>query len=665
MSKFSRNKHPRGSSSSDKSSPIELIEMEKGNLNKWQLAYSAHMKQNKDGNISSQNSAIITPMIANITNTVVKYKLQGELRGMLFNSKKINSGLGYSIAILIANIIFILFGTFVFVYIEGKAETKERLGDYEAKVHLMNHINNSKNILPQNKTRHEYIAELYEKLLSLQMEMCEKGNSKAGEKMWQYTGSLHYCLTILSTIGYGVTAPHNNLSKALSVIYALLGIPVYAVYLSYAYLAISTALNALSQLLFTCIRRNPGEVVRLLTKLFLANFILWSYLLLLVFLWTPIQDLSGMYRVLPLLLVILLGVAVQGREECESQADIRCRLVCSNRGDRCLCGTDGQTYRNTCEMRCNAQFFKMKIFNDHPGPCMEECTAEDFDGFKYRFVEWFDMIEKDETSLDYIRVPELDRQGVLMVMFRSLDTTDDMVLEWGELVKVAENPYEHCVSEFYRLCDTDKDQQLSVNEWGDCFETHIRMMPCDRLRAKAAKARERDTRIMAKRLLGIVVLGCPSVIKGTASAMFEQRVAASFQLYQANKQRNPLVVCTGYHIPGSSEAQAEALKNSLINKGVPEENIIVEEQSRSTLENAVMAKPILDAYGVKDVAVVTNKFHVDRSRYIFESMCQGYNLTFEEAPDGVTDEQLRELSKLESRKMVNLRPKMIQMMAST
>ena len=30
-----------------------------------------------------------------------------------------------------------------------QAETKERLGDYEAKVHLMNHINNSKNILPQ------------------------------------------------------------------------------------------------------------------------------------------------------------------------------------------------------------------------------------------------------------------------------------------------------------------------------------------------------------------------------------------------------------------------------------------------------------------------------------------------------------------------------------
>jgi uncharacterized SAM-binding protein YcdF (DUF218 family) len=51
-----------------------------------------------------------------------------------------------------------------------------------------------------------------------------------------------------------------------------------------------------------------------------------------------------------------------------------------------------------------------------------------------------------------------------------------------------------------------------------------------------------------------------------------------------------------------------------VSKGVPEEDIVVEEQSRSTLENAVMAKPILDAHGVKDVAVVTNKFHVDRSR---------------------------------------------------
>ena len=46
-------------------------------------------------------------------------------------------------------------------------------------------------------------------------------------------------------------------------------------------------------------------------------------------------------------------------------------------------------------------------------------------------------------------------------------------------------------------------------------------------------------------------------------------------------------------------------------------------------------------------------------RYIFEAMCPGYDLSFTAAPDGVTPEQLDQLSKLESRKMVLLRPKMM------
>ena len=47
------------------------------------------------------------------------------------------------------------------------------------------------------------------------------------------------------------------------------------------------------------------------------------------------------------------------------------------------------------------------------------------------------------------------------------------ILEWGELASVAENNYEHCVSEFYRLCDTDDNLQLTLKEWGNCFDKHI------------------------------------------------------------------------------------------------------------------------------------------------------------------------------------------------
>lgn len=48
--------------------------------------------------------------------------------------------------------------------------------------------------------------------------------------------------------------------------------------------------------------------------------------------------------------------------------------------------------------------------------------------------------------------------------------------------------------------------------------------------------------------------------------------------------------------------------------GVPESDIVTEEESRSTLENAQKTKPILDHHGLKNVAVVTSKFHQDRSK---------------------------------------------------
>lgn len=62
---------------------------------------------------------------------------------MLFSSKKVNSGWGYSIGILVANVIFILCATAVFINIEGPAELSEKQEDWKTKVHLMKHVKNS------------------------------------------------------------------------------------------------------------------------------------------------------------------------------------------------------------------------------------------------------------------------------------------------------------------------------------------------------------------------------------------------------------------------------------------------------------------------------------------------------------------------------------------
>lgn len=195
------------------------------------------------------------------------------------------------------------------------------------------------------------------------------------------------------------------------------------------------------------------------------------------------------------LLLTLILVAHSVEQTCKSESAIQCKFVCSGRRNtnRCMCGSDGKTYQNTCEMRCTSARSGLNINYDHAGPCEEECDAEDFEAFKYRFVEWFDMIEKDQLPNEYLRSNNLDVIEILQLMFHKLDTSEDVILEWGELASVAENNYEHCVSEFYRLCDTDDNLQLTLKEWGNCFDKHIKMKPCDRARIRATKARLQGT----------------------------------------------------------------------------------------------------------------------------------------------------------------------------
>ena len=47
--------------------------------------------------------------------------------------------------------------------------------------------------------------------------------------------------------------------------------------------------------------------------------------------------------------------------------------------------------------------------------------------------------------------------------------------------------------------------------------------------------------------------------------------------------------------------------------GVPPERILCETQSRSTRENVLLARPLLEAYGLRRVALVTSRSHLRRA----------------------------------------------------
>ena len=68
------------------------------------------------------------------------------------------------------------------------------------------------------------------------------------------------------------------------------------------------------------------------------------------------------------------------------------------------------------------------------------------------------------------------------------------------------------------------------------------------------------------------------------------------------------------------------IKKNLVDLGIPTENILIEETSKNTIENAKFCKAILKANNLDNsrVVLITSAFHMQRAKSIFEQ--EGYNI---------------------------------------
>jgi uncharacterized SAM-binding protein YcdF (DUF218 family) len=65
-------------------------------------------------------------------------------------------------------------------------------------------------------------------------------------------------------------------------------------------------------------------------------------------------------------------------------------------------------------------------------------------------------------------------------------------------------------------------------------------------------------------------------------------------------------------------SNAKAMKRIAILKGVPEENILIEEKSKTTLENAQMSAVVITENGFKSIILVTSPYHQRRTYELFK-----------------------------------------------
>ena len=110
----------------------------------------------------------------------------------------------------------------------------------------------------------------------------------------------------------------------------------------------------------------------------------------------------------------------------------------------------------------------------------------------------------------------------------------------------------------------------------------------------------------------IIVLGS-GLIGDRVPPLLAQRLTKAKTIYEQFEGRPKLIVSGGQ---GADEliSEAEAMANYLMEQGVPQEDILIENRSRTTFENLTFSKAILENQGLgKSVLVVTNSFHALRA----------------------------------------------------
>ena len=125
----------------------------------------------------------------------------------------------------------------------------------------------------------------------------------------------------------------------------------------------------------------------------------------------------------------------------------------------------------------------------------------------------------------------------------------------------------------------------------------------------------------------VIVLGAG--VNGTSPSLsLKTRLDAALSYLEAYPDIP--VVLTGGQGYGEDITEAACMYDYLTARGVEPERLILEEDASNTAENFEFSAPLLEAAGVEigtdTVAVVTNDFHIARSRLIAAK--KGYGVTY-------------------------------------
>uniref|UniRef100_A0A1B0DCI0 Potassium channel domain-containing protein n=1 Tax=Phlebotomus papatasi TaxID=29031 RepID=A0A1B0DCI0_PHLPP len=133
---------------------------------------------------------------------------------------------------LIILIIFCGIGGIIFRFVEGAFENFYKCGVKRVKRDFVDQLW----ISSHNLREEDWKAQARARLRKFEEELHtahEAGmTSYSGQKAWSFLNGWAYCLTVVTTIGYGHISPATTTGRAITIVYAVIGIPIFLILLA-------------------------------------------------------------------------------------------------------------------------------------------------------------------------------------------------------------------------------------------------------------------------------------------------------------------------------------------------------------------------------------------------------------------------------------------------
>lgn len=126
----------------------------------------------------------------------------------------------------------------------------------------------------------------------------------------------------------------------------------------------------------------------------------------------------------------------------------------------------------------------------------------------------------------------------------------------------------------------------------------------------------------------IIVLGAGLLRDGRPGWALTRRSLQGADLWHAGMA--PYVLCAGGRAESYPRSEAAACREILLANGLPPSAILLEEESRSTEENAIFSRRILEDMGLRDAVLVSDSYHMPRAGWLFQ--LQGIESTSSPVP---------------------------------